>query len=383
MPPVTAWHAWANPALASGRRSRTSVSVATGPSVRGRTGGSGALASSSASSSGAAAGSPERTAQSTPIRSSPSESRQQRQPAQRRRIGPVDVVDDEHGRAALAEVAGQPDEPARGGVHRLARRRRLARLGCERALGQARRADRQLVPLRASSQRLEQLARHTPGGVLLERAAARAQHGRAVRPRDPRRQPRAGSTCRSPPGPRRRSRARSRLEPAPAAGPARPVRRRGPAGRPSPRPYARRRAQRQARGKRSWGPHDARAVVGSDDRGHDDRPHRHRDDHRRGRAAARRLRARAHARGVRAAARAGAGVGVRDRAAARPGRARAGSRLPRRRLRPGRDDAADGPACRPVGPRHRRRRRRERWARRRWRCCTTPAIASASSRAST
>ena len=62
-----------NPALAAGRRCLTSVSVATGPSARGRTGSSGALANSSASSSGAAAGSPTRTAHSTPIRSSSSE----------------------------------------------------------------------------------------------------------------------------------------------------------------------------------------------------------------------------------------------------------------------------------------------------------------------
>ena len=53
-----------------------------------------------------------------------------RQPAQRRRVGPVHVVDDEHGRAALGEVGGQPDQPVRGGVHRVAGERRLGRLGC-------------------------------------------------------------------------------------------------------------------------------------------------------------------------------------------------------------------------------------------------------------
>ena len=107
--------------------------------------------------------------------------RQQRQPAQGRRIGPVHVVDDEHGRAALAEVAGQPDQSAPGGVHGVARGCRLLGPGCERALGQSRSPYRQLVPVGAGSQRLEELARHAPGGVLFERAAAGPQHGRATR----------------------------------------------------------------------------------------------------------------------------------------------------------------------------------------------------------
>ncbi len=49
MPPVTAWQACANPPLVAGSRCLTSVPVAAGPSARGRTGGSGALANSSAS----------------------------------------------------------------------------------------------------------------------------------------------------------------------------------------------------------------------------------------------------------------------------------------------------------------------------------------------
>ena len=185
LPPVTAWHAWANPALASGRRSRTSVSVATGPEgarPHGRLGCTGQQLLQQFGCRGRLAR-PHRAEHADPQLAE--RVRQQRQPAQRRRVGPVNVVDDEHSGVALAEVAGQPDESARGSVHRLARRRRLARLGCERALGQARCADRQLLPLRASSQRLEQLARRTPGGVLLERAAACVQHGRALCPRDP------------------------------------------------------------------------------------------------------------------------------------------------------------------------------------------------------
>jgi hypothetical protein len=111
--------------------------------------------------------------------------RQQRQPAQRRRIGPVNVVDDERGRAALAKVAGQPDESAHGGVHRVTRQHRLPRLGGEGALSQPGRANRQLIPARAGAERLEELACHTPGGVLFEGAAARAEHRHAVHPGGP------------------------------------------------------------------------------------------------------------------------------------------------------------------------------------------------------
>ena len=97
----------------------------------------------------------------------------------------MDVIDDEHGRAALAEVAGQPDEPAHGGVHRVARSLLLLGLGGECPLGQSRCADSQFVPVRAGPQRLKELVRHTPGGVLFERAAASPEHGHAVHPRGP------------------------------------------------------------------------------------------------------------------------------------------------------------------------------------------------------
>jgi hypothetical protein len=65
-------------------------------------------------------------------------------------------------------------------VHRIARGRRLAALRRERPLGQARRADGELAPLGAGSQRLEELAGDAPRGVLFKRAAARAQHQHAV-----------------------------------------------------------------------------------------------------------------------------------------------------------------------------------------------------------
>ena len=183
MPPVTAWHAWANPALASGRRSRTSVSVATGPSARGRTGGSGALASSSSSSSGAAAGSPDRTAQSTPIRSSPSE---RASSASHRSDGAsaqwTSSTTSTAGLRSPRLLASQTS-PRAAACIASPRGRRLARLGCERALRQARCADRQLVPLRAGSQ-----TARTAGAPYPRRRAARAGcSARAARSRRPRR----------------------------------------------------------------------------------------------------------------------------------------------------------------------------------------------------
>ena len=111
--------------------------------------------------------------------------RQQRQPPQRRRIGPMHIVDEQNCRTALAEVADQPHQPAGRGVHRIARGGGSAPLGRERALRQPGRSDRQLIPLRPGSQRLEQLPRHPPRGVLLERAAARPQQRRAVHTRSP------------------------------------------------------------------------------------------------------------------------------------------------------------------------------------------------------
>ena len=55
------------------------------------------------------------------------------EPAQRGRVGPVDVVDDEQRRPAGGQVGGQPDQPVERGVHRVAGERRLGRRRIERA----------------------------------------------------------------------------------------------------------------------------------------------------------------------------------------------------------------------------------------------------------
>ena len=81
--------------------------------------------------------------------------RQQRQPAQGRGVSPVDIIDGEHGWAAVAEVAGQPHQPAHGGMHGVARVGRLPRLGREDPPGQSRGARGQLGPVRAGAQRVE------------------------------------------------------------------------------------------------------------------------------------------------------------------------------------------------------------------------------------
>ena len=285
------------------------------------------------------------------MRSSLERPRQHRQPPQRRRIGPMDVVDDEHGRTTLTEVAGQPHQPPGSGVHRIAARGRLARLGRERALRQPGRADGQLVPLRAGSQRLEQLPRHPPRGVLLERAAARAQH----RSRHPcaraatgsREQRRLADTGRPldhdhAPGP-----GTSGGEPAaklPQLGIAIQQHRHpyGPYPGTVPTPEVTEKIVEASTMRPSPSRVDHRAPMTDPERTTMNTVEAPR--------ATDALRARAHAAGIRPSTRPVAGVGSRHRPAARPGRARCRRELPGRRLRPGRDDAADGPAGRPDGP---------------------------------
>jgi hypothetical protein len=103
---------------------------------------------------------------------------EQHEPPQRWRVAPVHVVDDDHGRAALGEVGHQPHQPACGGVHRVSAWCRLGQVRSQRALGQRRRARRQLRPVVAGAQRREQLPRGAPRRLLLERAAACAQNDR-------------------------------------------------------------------------------------------------------------------------------------------------------------------------------------------------------------
>ena len=209
--------------------------------------------------------------------------------------------------------------------------RRLGRVRIERASRERRGADRQLVPVRAGAQRFEQLPGDAPGGILLERAAARAQHDRRRRasatPRGGREQARLADPGRALDHDHdartgaHRARAAGRAPPAPAS--------RSSSASRIDRPYARQRRRHRV-AKDRGGVHDARgpaaasiAAMTTTGRSGDE----HRDRHHR------RLRAGPHPRGVRAAARAGARVGGRDRPAARPGRARARRALPGRRLR--------------------------------------------------
>ena len=114
--------------------------------------------------------------------------------------------------------------PRDRGMHGVAGRRRAPppRAPSARRPARPRRRGSSL-PSRAGAQRREQLAGDAPGGVLLERAAARSQHD-AARPRG---SAAAASrlTCRSRPGPRRRSRGRRPPAPRRAGGRAPPARR--------------------------------------------------------------------------------------------------------------------------------------------------------------
>jgi hypothetical protein len=119
--------------------------------------------------------------------------RQVAEEAQRRRVGPVGVVDGEHQGTAVGEVDGQPVEPverSEGGVAplRLERRAHLA----EQPLGEPRRAREQRFGL-GVDRRLEQLAGDAERERVLQRRTAGLEHaqagGRGVAPR-PRQQAR-------------------------------------------------------------------------------------------------------------------------------------------------------------------------------------------------
>jgi hypothetical protein len=99
------------------------------------------------------------------------------QPAQRRRVGPVDVVDHQQRRPALGQIADQPGQPVGCGMHGVTRRHGLGRIWIQRSLRQTGGADRQLSPARALARRPEQLPRDAPGGILLKWPAARPQDG--------------------------------------------------------------------------------------------------------------------------------------------------------------------------------------------------------------
>ncbi|MFN8204079.1 MAG: hypothetical protein U0S48_16060 [Solirubrobacteraceae bacterium] len=105
------------------------------------------------------------------------------QPAQRRGIGPVRVVDDEQGGGALRQVAREPRQAVDGRVHRVPGERGLRGVEVERAPRQRGRADRELVPLRRAADGGEQLPCDPPGGVVLERTAPRPQRADVLRHR--------------------------------------------------------------------------------------------------------------------------------------------------------------------------------------------------------
>ena len=176
--------------------------AASGPRGRGRTGGSGAAASTSASRSGAPAAPPtaRRTGRPPGARAA---SRPGPQPAQRRRVGPVHVVDGEDHRAALARGHQEPDQPDGRGVHGVARRRGRGRIGVEHA---ARRG----LPRRSSALQSRRPAsgskswRATPKPPPVPSGPAQARRTTGSSPADG--DVAAGSTCRARQAPRRRSR---------------------------------------------------------------------------------------------------------------------------------------------------------------------------------
>ena len=277
LPPVTAWQAWANAGARRRqplahqrlRRDRTErCAVARAARVR--------AASSSFSSSGAAAGSPDRTAQSTPIAQLAERARQlapasaatARRPSARRRRPAA---------RGCARRGCRPARPAR--ARRRASRRRRAPARPPRVRARARPAPPRRPSARSHSGRARNGSNSwradTPGGVLLERAAARVQHGRAL------------GLARSA------ATAASRLDLPIPAGPSTTITRPDPARvcasrRPNAASSVSRSSKHTAHRRDSTpdggrapasrekivdAPHDARASVGSDDRGHDDRPH--------------------------------------------------------------------------------------------------------------
>jgi hypothetical protein len=101
--------------------------------------------------------------------------------AQRRRVGPVRIVDHEHERAVRGQVDGQPVQPVERGVEALAARAQLG--GVERLeqrrgeAGGSGQRPLSLLGREPREQRLEELADHTEGEIALELATAGAGRG--------------------------------------------------------------------------------------------------------------------------------------------------------------------------------------------------------------
>ena len=135
-----------------------------------------------------------------------------RQPAQRRRVSPVDVIDDEQSGARAARLVASQTSPRAAACIASPAARRFGGIAGPGpvAPGRPRRPSARSMP--RCAQRLKQLARHAPRRVLLERTAARPQHREAVgarRSRRPRRAevdlpiPAAPSTAMTRPDPAR------------------------------------------------------------------------------------------------------------------------------------------------------------------------------------
>ena len=100
------------------------------------------------------------------------------EPAQRRPVRPVQVVDRDHGRAPERDVCGQPVEPVQHPERDVAFLRDELALG-EEPLGERGRTGEQLAARLGScacDQRLEELAENAVGEVLLELGAARIEN---------------------------------------------------------------------------------------------------------------------------------------------------------------------------------------------------------------
>ena len=121
------------------------------------------------------------------------------EPAQRRRIGPVRVVDAQHERALAGEVRGQPEQAVQRRVRHVVAGRGVARRRVERAQRQAGGVGRQARPLvrvAPRAHRLDQLSRDAEPVGLLERRGTRRQRAHAAGAGQLAGRRRAGWSCR-------------------------------------------------------------------------------------------------------------------------------------------------------------------------------------------
>ena len=133
---------------------------------------------------------------------------QEREPAQGRRVGPVEIVDDERERLALRDVRGEAVETVEDGERDIRRRGSRHLLVVEEPLGERSGAGQELLPLRRLDRGeigLEQLAHDPVGELLLEVGAPRGKHFEAGCRSEPGAPPRRAASCRPQAAPRPRS----------------------------------------------------------------------------------------------------------------------------------------------------------------------------------